>query len=120
MTTLYLRSRTDRSVQPYGVRLPQNYSPKRKYPLVIQLHGLNFNEVLSGSRLRYGGLGNPQWVQPDLPVIYASCFGRPSAFYCGMGEEDVLEVLEEVQVRFPVDKDRVYIMGHSMGGCGSF
>lgn len=120
MTTLYLRSHTDHSVQPYAVRLPKDYSADRKYPLVIQLHGLNFNEVLSGSRLRYRGLAGTQWIQPDLSIIYASCFGRPSAFYRGMGEEDVREVLDEVKARFPVDQDRVYIMGHSMGGCGSY
>jgi len=90
MTTLYQRSATDGSVQPYAVRLPQSFSPDQKYPLVIQLHGLNFHEVLSGSRTQYRGMGGPQWIHPDLPVIYAHCFGRPSAFYRGMGEVDVL------------------------------
>src|SRR5512139_2687279 len=37
-----------------------------------------------------------------------------------MGEEDVLETMEEVQRRFSVDADRVYMMGHSMGGAGSY
>jgi len=119
--TLYLRSRTDGSVQPYAVRLPKNFSRNQTYPLVVQLHGLNFNEVLSGSRTRYRGMfGGPQWIQPDLPVIYAQCFGRPSAFYRGMGEEDILEVIDEVKRRFPVNPDRVYLMGHSMGGCGTY
>jgi hypothetical protein len=60
------------------------------------------------------------WIEADLPVIYVHCFGRPSTFYRGMGEEDVLEVIDEVQRRFPVDSDRVYIMGHSMGGSGCY
>ena len=120
MVPLYLRSRTDGSVQPYAIQLPKNFSRNQTYPLVIQLHGLNFHEVLSGSRTRYRGMGSPQWIQPDLPVIYAQCFGRPSAFYRGMGEEDVLEVLAEVKRRFPVNPDHVYLMGHSMGGCGTY
>jgi len=120
MTPLYLRSRTDGSVQPYGIRLPREFSRERTYPLVVQLHGLNFKEVLSGSRVRYQGMGGPQWIEPDLPVIYVSCFGRPSTFYRGMGEEDVLEVIDDAQRRFPVDANRVYIMGHSMGGSGSY
>ena len=65
-------------------------------------------------------MGGPQWIEPDLRVIYVHCFGRPSTFYRGMGEEDVLEVIDEVKRRFPVDADRVYIMGHSMGGSGSY
>jgi pimeloyl-ACP methyl ester carboxylesterase len=119
-TTLYLRSRTDGSVQPYGVWLPPDFSRTRTWPLVVQLHGLNFREVLSGARVRYRGMGGPQWVEPDLPVIYAHCFGRPSAFYRGMGEQDVLEVIDEIKQRLPIDSDRVYIMGHSMGGSGSY
>jgi pimeloyl-ACP methyl ester carboxylesterase len=120
MTPLYLRSRTDGSVQPYAVRLPRDYARDQTYPLVVQLHGLAFMEVLSGSRVRYRGMGGPQWIQPDLRVIYVHCFGRPSTFYRGMGEEDVLEVIDEVKRRFPVNADRVFVMGHSMGGSGSY
>jgi endo-1,4-beta-xylanase len=119
-TTLYYRSKLDGSVQPYAVRLPNGYPRARSYPLVIQLHGTNFKEVLSGSRLMYRGMGGPQWIEPDLQVIYAHCFGGPTTFYIGMGEEDVLAVIAEMKRRFPVDPDRVYIMGHSMGGAGSF
>jgi pimeloyl-ACP methyl ester carboxylesterase len=120
MTALYLRSRTDGSVQPYAIRLPNEFESGRNYPLVVQLHGLNFMEVLSGSRVRYRGMGGPQWIEPALRVIYVNCFGRPSTFYRGMGEEDVLEVIDEVKRRFPVDSERVFIMGHSMGGSGSY
>ena len=120
MTTCYYRSRTDDSVQPYAVWLPRNYDPQRKYPLVVQLHGLNFNEVLSGARLRYRGMGGPQWIEPNLPVIYVNCFGRPSTFYAGMGEVDVLEVIDLVERQLSVDPDRVFLMGHSMGGAGSY
>ena len=119
-TTFYLRSRTDNSVQPYGVWLPRNYSRDRTWPLVIQLHGLNFHEVLTRARLGFRGMGNAQWIQEDLPIIYVHCFGRPSAFYRGMGEVDVLEVLDAVKQRFSINPDRVYIMGHSMGGSGSY
>jgi endo-1,4-beta-xylanase len=120
MTPLYYRSKLDGSVQPYALRLPNNYSKARSYPVVIQLHGTNFKEVLTGSRLKYRGMGGPQWIEPNLPVIYVHCFGGPTTFYIGMGEEDILAVVADVKQRFPVDPDRVHIMGHSMGGAGSF
>lgn len=120
MNIRYYRSTPDGSVQPYGVWLPRAFDPARKYPLVVQLHGLNFKETLSGQRLKFRGMGERQWVEPNLPVIYAHCFGRPSTFYQGMGEEDVLEVIRETKREFPIDVDRIYIMGHSMGGAGSF
>src|SRR5690606_36959122 len=31
-------------------------------------------------------------------------------------EEDVMEVLAEVREEFPIDGDRIYLYGHSMGG----
>jgi len=120
LTPLYFRSRMDGSVQPYAIWLPRGYDRGRQYPLVIQLHGLNFTEVPAGLRVNYRGMARDQWIEPNLPVIYAHCFGRQSTFYTGIGEEDVLEVTDEVQRRFSVDPDRVFIMGHSMGGAGSF
>ena len=120
MTPLYYRSQLDGSVQPYAVRLPRGYTKERSYPLVVQLHGTNFNEVLTGSRLNYRGMGGPMWIHPDLQVIYVHCFGSPTSFYIGMGEEDILAVIDEAIKRFAVNPDRVYIMGHSMGGYGSY
>ncbi len=119
-TTLFYRSSIDNSVQPYALRLPNGYSRDKKYPLVIQLHGTNFHEVLSGSRLNFHGMIGPQWIEPDLPIIYANAFGGPTTFYQGIGEVDILRVIDEIKARFPVDPDRVYLMGHSMGGAGSY
>src|SRR4029077_12931020 len=102
------------------VRLPNGYSREKAYPMVIQLHGTNFREVLTGSRLKYRGMPGPQWIQPDLPVIYVHCFGGPTTLYICMGEEEILAVIDEMKRRFPIDPDRVFIMGHSMGGAGSF
>ena len=53
-------------------------------------------------------------------MIYAHCFGGPTTFYQGMGEIDVLKVIAEAKRRFAVDPERVFIMGHSMGGAGSY
>jgi pimeloyl-ACP methyl ester carboxylesterase len=118
--TRYYRSDIDGSVQPYTVRLPRNYDPARKYPLVEQLHGTNFHEVLSGYRTTYRLLDESPWTQPDLPVIYIHSMGGPTTFYQGMGEVDILKGISEVKRLFSVDPDRVYIMGHSMGGGGSY
>jgi len=120
MTTEYFRSGTDGSVEPYAIRLPGDFKPGRTYPLVIQLHGLNFNKIVSGRRAIFRSMSPAEWVHPDLPVILVQCFGRQSTFYQSLGEVEVLETIDEVTRRFPVDRDRVYIMGHSMGGAGSY
>jgi pimeloyl-ACP methyl ester carboxylesterase len=118
--TRYYRSDTDGSVQPYTVRLPRGYDPAKKYPVVVQLHGTNFHEVLSGYRTTYHMIQDSQWTEPDLQVIYLRSMGGPTTFYQGMGEVDVLKGISEMKRLFSVDPDRVYIMGHSMGGAGSY
>lgn len=119
LTTQYLRSRTDGSVQPYAIWLPKSYRGAEEFPLLIQLHGIG-PKILAGQRIGWKGMVERQWIDPDAPVIVAHCFGRSNTFYQGMGEEDVLETVEEIRRRFSVDPARVYLMGHSMGGAGTY
>lgn len=119
LTPQYLRSRTDGSVQPYALWLPKGYSSAQRYPLLVQLHGLGPKNV-SGRRHLWKGMGVREWVDVNTPVIIAHCYGRSNTFYEGMGEVDVLETMDDIESRFSVDPERVYIMGHSMGGAGSF
>jgi acetyl esterase/lipase len=119
VTPQYIRSHLDGSIQPYGLWLPQGYAPSKKYPLLVQLHGIG-PKSLAGRRVNFRGMGAKEYIDPDARVIYAQCYGRGNTFYQGMGEVDILEVIGDVQRRFSVDDDRVFIMGHSMGGAGSF
>ena len=120
LTAQYFRSPMDGSVQPYGLWLPKDFDASKAYPLVAQLHGLNFRKVHAGLRTQYRGMGPVQWIDPNQPAIVAQCFGRQSTFYTGMGEQDILATIADVSRRFKVVEDRVYIMGHSMGGAGSY
>jgi len=117
---MYFRSPADNSVQPYGMWVPKDYDPQQAYPLVVQLHGLNFRKVVAGQRTTYRGMGTVQWIDPNQQAIVVQCFGRPSTFYTGMGERDVLATMDDVSSRFRVKQDRIYVMGHSMGGAGSY
>ncbi len=119
LTMRYLRSRTDGSVQPYALWLPKDYDPARTYPLLTQLHGIGPKQ-LAGRRHIWKGMGIPGWIDVHTPVIIAHCYGRGNTFYQGMGEVDVLETIDEIRRLFPVDPERIFIMGHSMGGAGSY
>jgi len=121
-------SDVDDSDQPYGLYLPRTFNPKKKYPLVISLHGagsnhrLNLRRVFGKSNLpgetdveatRYF----PEWR--DIDFIVASPLARGSMGYQGIAEKDVYDVLADVEKRFPIDEDRVYLTGLSMGGGGT-
>src|SRR5262249_48847387 len=44
----------------------------------------------------------------------------PASMYMGTAERDVLDVIKEVRREYAIDDNRIYLMGHSMGGYGSW
>ncbi len=118
----------DDSDQPYALYLPKGFDPARKYPLVISLHGAWSNHRLNLRRV-FGRGNRPGETDVeatryfpafrDVDFIVASPYARGTMGYQGIAEKDVLDVLADVKRRFPIDEDRVYLTGLSMGGGGS-
>jgi len=108
VATWYYRCDLDDTDQPYSLWLPKDYSPDRKWPLAVQLHGL-------GGNYRIGG---PPKELEDFVV--AAPDGRGNTDYKLWGELDVVRVVEDVQARLSIDPDRVVLYGFSMGGSGSW
>lgn len=122
------RSDVDDSDQPYGLYLPKNFDPAKKYPLVISLHGAGSNHRVNlrqvfGRGLRPGETSAEasRYFPPfrDVDAIVATPLARGSMGYLGIAEKDVYDVLADVKKRFPIDDDRVYLTGVSMGGGGA-
>jgi pimeloyl-ACP methyl ester carboxylesterase len=118
----------DDTEQPYGLYVPKNYDPNKKYPLVIMLHGAGSNHRLALRRVFGKSNANgetdveatryfPGWA--DIDYIVASPFARGTAGYQGIPEKDVYDVLADVKKRFNIDEDRTYLTGLSMGGGGT-
>jgi poly(3-hydroxybutyrate) depolymerase len=118
----------DDTDQPYGLYLPKNFDPKKRYPLVISLHGALSNHRLNLKRIF--GLGNKPGETdaeatryfppfPDVPYIVAAPLARGTLGYQGIPEKDVYDVLADVKRRFLIDEDRTYLTGLSMGGGGT-
>ena len=108
VTVNYYHCPLDGTEQPYSVWLPRDYDAKRKWPLVIQLHGL-------GGNYRMGG------VRREIEdCIVANPDGRGATDYKLWGELDIIRVLDDCVGRYSVDHDRVYLYGVSMGGSGSW
>lgn len=100
-------SEIDGTLQTYSVNVPEDYLGDRPFALVVQLHG-------------------HQWFAPFQgypPPAYSGAItlvpqGRGATDYLYIGEEDVLAAIEEVKRDYVIDDDRVYLVGHSMGGTG--
>ncbi|HEY3376561.1 MAG TPA: NPCBM/NEW2 domain-containing protein [Armatimonadota bacterium] len=115
-TRLAYRDAVDGSAQFARVYLPPGYDPAKRYPLIVQLHGMVRDTPpylrWGGMTQRYDGLAD----RYGALVLYPH--GRANAWYRGLGEQDVLRALALTQARFAVDPDRIYLLGYSMGGAG--
>jgi poly(3-hydroxybutyrate) depolymerase len=122
------RSDLDGSNQQYALYVPRSFDAAKKYPLVISLHAeesnhrINLRRVLGvSSRLGEPDIQDMRYFPPvaDIDYIVASPFARGTMGYQGIAEKDVYDVLADVERRFPIDRDRVYLTGISMGGAGA-
>jgi pimeloyl-ACP methyl ester carboxylesterase len=127
--SLTFLSSIDDTDQPYALYLPYNFDPSRRYPLIISLHEENENHRLNlrrvfglSNRLRETDARAANGPFPRFPqaeFIVASPLARGSIGFQGIPEADVYEVLDDVKKRFPVDEDRIYLTGASVGGGGT-
>jgi predicted esterase len=102
-------------LQWYGMHVPERYSEsKDDWPLIVYLHGYG----CSPDEAFYLPLGFV--AEADRRgYLVATPFGRGDRFYREDGDLDVQEVLRDVQRHYRVDRSRIYLMGHSMGGYGT-
>ncbi len=111
------RSPVDQTVQPYRLFIPAQYDGTRLAPLLVALHGMGGDE----NSMLDGYQGALKTEAQRLGFIVACPKGRDSAsMYRGSAEQDVLDVVAEVRRDFRIDAARIYVMGHSMGGFGSW
>ena len=119
-------SGVDDSQQTYALYLPTTFDSARKYPLVIVLHGEDTTPQISimrvfgqQSRISDGSLAPWRSFRAhNEDFIVAAPLARGSMGYQGLAEREVYEVVADVKHRLPIDEDRVYLTGASMGGGG--
>ena len=122
-------SAVSRIRQGYAVYLPRNYDPSRAYPLMVVLHGGSANGnlflgVVLGNNMNWKEYDFHLWddftprYHPDWIVVAPDGFGQ--IMWRFMGEQDVLDVIDDVERHYHVDKDRVVLAGLSNGGVGAY
>lgn len=114
----------------YSLFVPKEYDKAKKTPLIVALHGLSSNP---GQIIRYPGL--TKHAEEHGYIVVAPMGYNTRGWYGsrGMGggrgsdpenlgelsEKDVMNVLAITREQFNIDSDRIYILGHSMGGGGT-
>jgi predicted esterase len=120
-------------VIPYRMYVPTSYNGSRAYPLIIALHGLGGTEDAFFDN--YDKAFPPLAEQHGYIVAGALGYRVDGSYGWGLGtppadpntrrtqdlsEQDVMRVLELARKNYKIDNTRVYLMGHSMGGIGTW
>ncbi|HEX3879411.1 MAG TPA: alpha/beta hydrolase-fold protein [Bryobacteraceae bacterium] len=126
--SLNFASTVDHSQQPYALYLPPDFDRDTTYPLLVSLHSeesthrLNFRQLF-GASTPFSAVDplDPRFypVARDVEYIVAFPLARGTIGYQGIAEDDVYDMLADVERRYSIDVDRVFLTGVSMGGGGA-
>ena len=121
---------------PYRLLQPLNYEARKKYPLVLFLHGAGERGDDNGAQIKHADAlfakaetrekfpcfvvapqcpKNRKWVEMDWGGVSGTAPDDP-----GPIEPLLLAALDAISGEFSIDPDRVYITGLSMGGYGTW
>ena len=117
---------------PYRLFVPENYTGQKRYPLVLFLHGGggrgddNLKQIQGGNGFIIDLLIKPE-SQAKFPCFVVA---PQSPQQEGWIEYDsitpteqlqlVLELIGHLERSFSIDSNRLYVLGQSMGGFGTF
>ena len=99
--------------QPYGLYLPDDYTPAMPAALLLNGHSLdvNHNEYQAVSPNLFNQLGDER-----SSVVFTPLARGMDTWYIDSGFKDVLEAWDDLRAHYTVDDDRTSIGGYSMGG----
>jgi predicted peptidase len=121
---------------PYRLLKPIDFDPQKKYPLVLFLHGAGERGDDNEKQLVHGGRNfadealrrrHPAFVVvPQCPTgkkwveVPWDAAGHTSPEDPGETMHAVFGLIDALQKEFPIDKNRIYGVGLSMGGYGTW
>ena len=106
----------DNAPQPFFRFLPSAWTPEKELPLLIYLHGFYPYDLLYPPGIPAGFTN----IAERAGFAVAVPFGRSNTDFQGVGEQDVLHVLDLMRARYNIDTNRVVLSGYSMGGMGAW
>lgn len=126
-------------VLPYRLFKPGQIDAQKRYPLVIFFHGAGERGTDNAKQLNLGGkAGAFLWALPENQKQHPCFVAAPQCpnedmwanVNWGAASHEVkpetaamrlaLEMIDSLMKEFPIDPDRVYVTGLSMGGYGTW
>ncbi len=127
---MYRDSKGD--TMPYRLYSPVVLNPAFKYPLVLFLHG--FEGLGRDNEKQISGMdfaGTHAWVMPHNQAAYPCFVLAPQCPVGGLWANPLtrkptghlrraIALVEKLSVDLPIDRDRIYVTGQSLGGYGTW
>lgn len=113
------RMRWDGVERTYVVRVPRTADSTRAPPLVIALHGRGG----TGERMAHWSGFDAKADTEGFLLVAPDGTGSPRGWYTGFAPGGAIDdvgfigaLIDTLSVRYPIDRARVYVAGHSNGG----
>ncbi len=112
-------SRIDESVQPYGLVMPNSWTPNSPHRWRVDAWFHGRSETLTEVNFLHERLTSRGQFTPDDTIVL-HLYGR----YCNAnkfaGEVDLFEALDAVRKNYKIDPNRITVRGFSMGGAAAW
>jgi predicted peptidase len=120
---------------PYRLLVPETLEDGKRYPLVLQMHGAGFRG--SDNRRPLSQSISRSWLNPvlreTLPAFVIIPHCPADSYWLNYPRDDlsefdtegltknplmevVMELVDSLQQKLPIDSQRIYLIGNSMGG----
>jgi predicted esterase len=96
---------------------PPNFDATKKWPLIIYLHGYVPTISVLDPWIPWKAVLDEAAKNGCMMLVP---YGRRNTDFQGVGDGDTMETLALVSRDYPVDENRVYMTGVSMGGMGAW
>jgi hypothetical protein len=113
-------SPTDSKVSFSQLQLPKNWDKNETYPLYVDLHGLSSKADNPIDFLTYNYRFLPYQTIAFEDGYHIAPLGRGNLWYQGISETDIWEAIDAIEHLVKIDQTRKYLVGHSMGGYGTW
>jgi len=112
-------SKIDGSAQPYGLVIPENWSPRvpHKWRLDAWFHGRS--ETLTEVNFLWERQRNAGQFTPDDTIV-VHLYGRFCNANKMAGEVDLFEAIDDLKKKYRIDENRIAVRGFSMGGAAAW
>ena len=103
------KSKYDNTSLPYVVIIPRNKIIKKGLPLIVRLQDfLLLNKILFAKKTA---------AFPN-DMMQVCVYARGDSGFKGLSERDIFDVIELVCEEYEIDRNRIYLLGDSLGGYG--